>query len=113
MGEAKRRRAQYAELKMVPAGDLAAMGSMCSWNGCHAAYEATPDGQPPPGWRILYLMKRYTGGKLPNGEPVLRIFSADAGIERDCVLCPKHAEELKEKLFPLQDELIREPQGTA
>ena len=119
MGEAKRRRAQIAELKTFRADEFAKMGCMCAREGCTATYAMTSDGQPPPGWRILYTMKRYAFGKLPNGEPVLRFYAEGSGdrgpgLERDTVLCPHHARELdQEFLKPLLHALQAPAQGNA
>jgi hypothetical protein len=112
MSEAKQRRAVFSELKELKASELAA--TVCAWKGCEAAYERNSDAQPPDGWRIFYLMKRYDGAVLPNGEPVMRIFSSRSGLERDAVLCPQHAKQLDEELLkPLNREVLAEAAGNA
>jgi hypothetical protein len=119
MGEAKRRRNEIVELKKrshrpivselttLTAEQFANMGSMCAWAGWRATYEKTPDGQPPQGWRILYVTQRCDAEMFPGREKTMenvgvKIFSHKSACERDCVLCPKHAKQLQcEVLSPL------------
>jgi hypothetical protein len=99
MGEAKRKRAtdptrsQTFELKMIPLKELRGAKYICAWEGCETTHDGPgADGRVPKGWVILYTLNRYLCAKLPDGEPVMRIFSPNVGLQRDAVLCPHHAE---------------------
>jgi hypothetical protein len=111
MGQAKQRRVQFSELVELRPDQIS--GTMCAWEGCTATFKHTHGGQPPNGWRILYTMKKYDAGQLPSGEPVMRIFSKQAGFTRDACLCPHHAEALERQLKPLCREVMAEAEGTA
>lgn len=113
MGEAKRRRVQQMELVTLTAGQLHSMGAICAWDGCETTYEQTSDGQPPKGWNILYTLKAYRGGLLPNGEPAMSLFHPGSGLQRDAVLCPHHARILEGQLKSLGRELLDPDHGNA
>lgn len=66
------------------------MRYLCAWKGCTAVYVS----RLPPGW-ICFVTFR---GTLTPG---ILDFTLDR-VDRDAVLCPDHAAELDQLLFPLK-----------
>lgn len=89
----RRAAAKSAEYKTMTVDELAKARSMCIWGGCTAT---TPSQMLEPGWRCLIT---YQGNWTPH--TLARMLTTGEGIERDCVLCPDHAEALEGLLKPL------------
>jgi hypothetical protein len=93
---------KVSELKFFSPAELAAMGSICAWDGCQATFK----GDMPRGWvyLITYWAKR----------PQLNILDVpQRDMPRDAVLCPKHAHALESQLMDLGRQINEPARGSA
>lgn len=74
----------------------------CAWKGC--LQSCSLSGKLPPGWRWLSL---WTG---PVGVPP---WAPGCIEDRDCVLCPKHAQLLHYELLTDIGQHLDETEGSA
>ncbi len=89
----KRRKPVRFEQVQRSAGEIAAGGCMCAWDGCGAHYE----GDMPPDWRSLIKF----WAPVPDVRATLASICTGSFCDRDAVLCPKHNQELEGLLVPL------------
>lgn len=101
----RRRAAKIGSVRMINIGDLAKMPSACAWSGCNCRTN-DPD---KDGWSKMVL---YRGRTKVNFMEI-----APAMMDRDAVLCPKHAKALHEEVLVnisgLSELLNARPAGAA
>jgi hypothetical protein len=86
----KRGKTLKVEQKTMSVAELAALPSLCAWDGCHESFK----GEMPRGWRWLYCYW--------SPRPHVNFFDIPVeDMDRDAVLCPCHAAKLESKLIPL------------
>jgi hypothetical protein len=100
----ERRKAAVFEKKLMRPSELAAMGSMCAWDGCGAT--CGPKEYLPKGWTVLLMFW--------SARPVLNVLDVPPrDMLRDAVLCREHTDALDRLLKPLAGRLDREIRGNA
>jgi hypothetical protein len=103
----ERRKTMVFEKKIMRVSDIAAVGSICAWDGCDATCTHNENEYLPKGWTVLLMFW--------SGKPVVNIWDdvPPSDMLRDAVLCPEHTRALDGQLKPLASRLDRETQGNA
>lgn len=97
----ERRKAAKLSISTMSVSDLLKLPSGCAWAGCGAS-TTDPDKQ---GWSKLLLYKGRTETNFLEID--------ERNMQRDAVLCPKHAAYLDDTLLINIGGQLREKMGTA
>ena len=95
----RRRVAVTGAVTTMKVSEIAAMGSICCWNGCDKTYDGK-DGMPK-GWQCILMFRVKPSSDLGTIKP--------GDWSRDGVLCPEHVEHVQSLLVPLALEVATRP----
>ena len=97
---------QTAYVTGIPIRQFADIGNMCAWDGCRETFKGH---RMPYGWRSLLLFWSPSLG-LAN---MLELLQPPAIWDRDCVLCPKHADHLHNLVLKDIGQRLNKTEGSA